>query len=72
MSTTKPAYERAVCQALSVHPKKFIFSDRKTGVPCFEVKATKDGSMPIEQAASLMAVHCASRVSSRVPAIFAG
>jgi DNA-binding CsgD family transcriptional regulator len=44
----------------AVHPRRFIFSDRRTGALCFEVKAGRDGSMPMEQAASLVAVHCLS------------
>jgi DNA-binding CsgD family transcriptional regulator len=45
----------------SVHPKAFIFLDRRTGTQRFEVKADADGSMPVDEAVSLLVVHCLMR-----------
>jgi len=45
----------------AVHPKRYVFFDRKTGTRRFEVKASEDGSMPIDQAVSLLAIHCVAR-----------
>jgi DNA-binding CsgD family transcriptional regulator len=45
----------------SIHPKSFVFCDRGTGIPCFEVNAKLDGGMPVEQATSLLALHCVVR-----------
>jgi DNA-binding CsgD family transcriptional regulator len=44
-----------------VRPTGFVFFDRKSGIRRFEVKAGDDGRMPTEQAASLLAIHCAAR-----------
>jgi DNA-binding CsgD family transcriptional regulator len=44
-----------------VHPKAFIFIDKRTGTQRFEVKADPDGSMPIDEAVSLLVVHCLMR-----------
>jgi DNA-binding CsgD family transcriptional regulator len=41
-----------------VQPKRFVFYDKGTGTERFEVKAGPDGSLPVDQAASLMAIHC--------------
>jgi DNA-binding CsgD family transcriptional regulator len=48
-------------QAFKIHPKAFVFFDKKTGTQRFEVKANKDGSMPVNEVASLLAVHCVTR-----------
>jgi DNA-binding CsgD family transcriptional regulator len=48
-------------QVFTVHPKAFVFFDRKTGTQRFEVKANADGSMPVNQVASLLALHCVTR-----------
>jgi DNA-binding CsgD family transcriptional regulator len=45
----------------SVHPKAFIFIDKRTGTQRFEVKANADGSIPIDEAVSLLVVHCLMR-----------
>jgi DNA-binding NarL/FixJ family response regulator len=47
-----------------VHPKVFVFFDRATGTRRFEVKAGADGSMPVEQAISLLAMQCVVRGQS--------
>jgi DNA-binding CsgD family transcriptional regulator len=39
-------------------PKRFVFFDKASGTERFEVKADADGSLPVDQAASLMAIHC--------------
>jgi DNA-binding CsgD family transcriptional regulator len=48
-------------QVFTVHPKAFVFFDRKTGTQRFEVKANADGSMPVNQVASLLGLHCVTR-----------
>ena len=45
----------------SVHPKAFIFIDKRTGTHRFEVKANAYGSIPIDEAVSLLVVHCLMR-----------
>jgi DNA-binding CsgD family transcriptional regulator len=50
-----------VPEGFSVRPKLFVFFDRKSGMRRFEVKAGDDGRMPVEQAASLLAIHCVAR-----------
>jgi hypothetical protein len=47
-------------QAFTVHPKAFVYFDRKIGTQRFEVKANADGSMPVNQVASLLALRCVS------------
>ncbi|HWG57637.1 MAG TPA: LuxR C-terminal-related transcriptional regulator [Candidatus Acidoferrales bacterium] len=51
-------------QAFRVRPKKFVFFDKGTGTERFGVSATLDGSLPVDQAASLMAIHCLVRGGS--------
>jgi DNA-binding CsgD family transcriptional regulator len=48
-------------KGFSVHPKAFIFVDKRTGAQRFEVKANADGSIPIDEAVSLLVVHCLMR-----------
>jgi DNA-binding CsgD family transcriptional regulator len=45
----------------AMRPKEFVFVDKKTGTRRFEIKADKDGKMPVEQAVSLLAIHCVAR-----------
>jgi DNA-binding CsgD family transcriptional regulator len=45
----------------TIHPKAFVFFDRKTGTQRFEVKANTDGSLPVNHVASLLAVQCVMR-----------
>lgn len=47
-----------------VQPKRFVFYDKGTGTERFEVKAGPDGRLPVDQAASLMAIHCFVRGKS--------
>ena len=44
-----------------VHPKTFVFFDKKTGIRRFEVEAGQDGSMPMEEAVNLLAIQCVAR-----------
>jgi DNA-binding CsgD family transcriptional regulator len=44
-----------------VHPKAFVFIDKRTGTQRFKVKADPDGSMPVDEAVSLLVVHCLMR-----------
>jgi DNA-binding CsgD family transcriptional regulator len=44
-----------------VHPKLFVFFDKKTGIRRFEVEADQDGRMPMEQAVNLLAIQCVAR-----------
>lgn len=44
-----------------VHPKLFVFLDKKTGTRRFDVRANPDGSIPLDQAASLLAILCLAR-----------
>jgi DNA-binding CsgD family transcriptional regulator len=46
---------------LAIHPKAFVFFDKKTGVLRFEVKANADGSMPVDHVTSLLAAQCVMR-----------
>jgi hypothetical protein len=45
-------------QAFTIHPKAFVFFDRETGTQRADVKANTDGSMLMNQVASLLALHC--------------
>jgi DNA-binding CsgD family transcriptional regulator len=44
-----------------MHAQRFVFFDRKTGMRRFEVKAADDGTLPEDQAASLLAIQCIAR-----------
>lgn len=44
-----------------LHPKAFVFFDRATGTQRFEVNATPEHTLPIEEAASLLAMQCVMR-----------
>jgi DNA-binding CsgD family transcriptional regulator len=53
--------EPAAAKSFSVQPTAFVFFDRKTGMRRFEVQAGDNGRMPVDQAASLLAIHCVAR-----------
>jgi DNA-binding CsgD family transcriptional regulator len=53
--------EHSLARGHSNRPKEFVFVDKKTGTRRFEIKADKDGRMPMEQAVSLLAIHCVAR-----------
>lgn len=57
----KPANGHAEARGFSVHPKLFVFFDKRTGKPRFQVRARQDGTLPVDQAVSLLAVHCIAR-----------
>jgi DNA-binding CsgD family transcriptional regulator len=57
----RPASHRTTGGAAELHPQRFIFCDRRTGTRRFEVPAGKDGSLPIDQAANLLAIQCVAR-----------
>jgi DNA-binding CsgD family transcriptional regulator len=44
-----------------IYPKAFIFCDKKSGTCRFRVDAAKDGSIPLENAANVLAMQCAFR-----------
>jgi DNA-binding CsgD family transcriptional regulator len=52
---------RPTARGFSVHPKLFVFFDKRTGTPRFQVSARNDGTLPVEQAVSLLAVQCIAR-----------
>jgi DNA-binding CsgD family transcriptional regulator len=45
----------------SIRPKVFVFFDKKTSAPRFEVKADADGKMPLDQVVGLLAMNCMLR-----------
>jgi DNA-binding CsgD family transcriptional regulator len=53
--------DAALSGGFLVHPKTFVFFDKKTGIRRFEVEAGQDGSMPMEQAVNLLAIQCVAR-----------
>jgi DNA-binding CsgD family transcriptional regulator len=60
-SSKKSRFKRALASGFLVHPKAFVFFDKETCTPRFQVNAALDGSMPADQAASLLALHCVAR-----------
>lgn len=56
--SSKPAANH---RRFSVHPKLFVFFDKKTGSRRFEVQAGLNGRIPIDEAAGLLAMHCIAR-----------
>jgi DNA-binding CsgD family transcriptional regulator len=47
--------------SLSVHPRQFVFFDKKTGTRRFEVKASEDGNVSMDQAVNTLAIYCVAR-----------
>src|SRR5262245_11052044 len=45
----------------AVRPEAFVFCERDSGTVRFQIEATSTGELPVEQAASLMAMHCLVR-----------
>ncbi|MGH9688741.1 MAG: response regulator transcription factor [Candidatus Acidiferrales bacterium] len=58
----------ALMHGFEVRPKSFIFFDRATGTPGFELKATADGELPVDMAVSQLAMQCVA--SGRNPGDF--
>lgn len=48
-------------QPASGKPEAFVFCERASGAIRFQVKASEDGSVPVEWAAGLLAMHCVVR-----------
>ncbi len=44
-----------------VRPGAFVFCERESGTVRFQVEASSAGTLPLEQAASLLAMHCLVR-----------
>jgi DNA-binding CsgD family transcriptional regulator len=59
--TKKFESEAALDNGCLIHPKFFFFLDKRTGTKRFEVEAGEDGSMPMDRAISLLAIHCVAR-----------
>lgn len=69
--TLKPHPDRSAVRqgsGIRVSPQEFVFVDRKTGKKRFVVKPRADGSLPLEETSSLLAMHCVLR--SQTPADF--
>lgn len=56
---TNPSLEHDT--SAMVRPGAFVFCERDSGIMRFQVEATPDGTLPVEQAASLLAMHCMVR-----------
>lgn len=48
-------------KAHPLEPGAFVFCERASGTPRFQVEAAPEGTLPVEQAASLLAMHCLVR-----------
>jgi DNA-binding CsgD family transcriptional regulator len=46
------------------HHRTFLFYEKNSGVTHFQISASSDGSLPLEQAACLLAMHCMVRGQS--------
>lgn len=46
---------------VNAKPEAFVFCERASGAVRFQVKATEDGTVPVEWAAGLLAMHCVVR-----------
>lgn len=55
--------QRAADQ-VCVRPKRFVFLDKKSGARRFAVRPAENGGMPLDEAASLIAIHCLARQQS--------
>jgi len=45
-------------------PQTYVFCEKETGAARFQVRANNDGTLPFEEAASLLAMHCLVRGES--------
>jgi DNA-binding CsgD family transcriptional regulator len=61
MRLKKAERHQSLSNGCSFYAREFVFFDKSTGARRFEVKADPDGRMPIDKAASLLAVHCVAR-----------
>jgi DNA-binding CsgD family transcriptional regulator len=64
----KHPIRRPVASSFQMLPKAFVFLDRSTGTKRFEVNAAPDGSLPVDEAISLLAMQCVVR--GQTPADF--
>lgn len=51
-------------QSMGICPGAFAFCDRASGTIRFQVSAAPDGELPVEEAASLLAMHCLVRAQA--------
>jgi DNA-binding CsgD family transcriptional regulator len=58
---TNPVLNPIPAKAHSLQPGAFVFCDRASGAARFEIEAAPEGTLPIERAASLLAMHCLVR-----------
>jgi len=58
---TNPVLNPLPAKVHSLQPGAFVFCDRASGAARFEVEAAPEGTLPIERAASLLAMHCLVR-----------
>ena len=61
MNDSKDFVSSVPSRTFSVRPKLFVFFDKYSGTPRFEVQAGDDGRLPVDQAVSLLAIHCVAR-----------
>ncbi len=52
---------RAQKREVSFRPETFVVCERSSGAVRFRVQAERDGGMPVEQVAGLLAMHCLVR-----------
>jgi DNA-binding CsgD family transcriptional regulator len=48
-------------QSSCVHPQSYVYCERSSGAVRFRVEAESDGSLAVEKAAGLLAMHCLVR-----------
>lgn len=58
MTKTQP---EGSLRLVTAKPEAFVFCERASGAVRFQVKATEDGTVPVEWAAGLLAMHCVVR-----------
>jgi len=51
-------FVREPAKRARLQPRFFAFCDRKSGAVRFQVEAAPDGCLPVDQAATLLALHC--------------
>src|SRR5579862_792152 len=58
---SNPVLDPIPAKVHSLQPGAFVFCDRASGAARFEVEAAPEGTLPVERAASLLAMHCLVR-----------
>jgi DNA-binding CsgD family transcriptional regulator len=61
MHLKKAERHESLPNGCSFQAREFVFFDKSTRARRFEVKADPDGRIPVDKAASLLAVHCVAR-----------